>query len=111
MELSLKAILGAVIVVALHFLSKSSNFYLSALVVLFPTFSLIAFIMIGTSRSVADVKETAIFGMFAIIPYAAFILSVIFSSSRFKLFPSLLISTAVWCVSALVLTVLWRKFT
>ena len=110
MEITIKAILGAAIVIALHFLSKSSNFYLAALVVLFPTFSLIAYFMIGTERSMEDVKETAIFGIYAIIPYAAFVLSVIFFSSRLKLFTTLVLSTVVWCVFALALTLLWRKF-
>jgi membrane protein GlpM len=110
MELLVKATIGAVVVLIIHFLSKTPNYYLAALVVLFPTFSLISHIIIGSSRSVQDLKTTAIFGIFATIPLIAYGISVVLLSDKLKLYQTLLVSVLVWFVLAILLVLVWKKF-
>lgn len=64
MALTLKAIIGALMVVLMALLAKSKNYYIAGLVPLFPTFALIAHAIVGTQRGSSDLKATALFGIF-----------------------------------------------
>ena len=57
-----KCLLGAFAVLLIALLSKSKSFYISGLVPLFPTFALIAHYIVGTERTMADLRITALFG-------------------------------------------------
>ncbi|ELH4811451.1 GlpM family protein, partial [Vibrio vulnificus] len=60
-SLFLKSLLGAAAVVIIALLSKSKNFYIAGLVPLFPTFALIAHFIVGSERSMEDLRQTALF--------------------------------------------------
>ena len=72
MALFLKAAIGAIAVVIIDLLSRTKNYYVAALVPLFPTFSLIAYYIIGVGRTVPELKTAIRFGGFALIPYLLF---------------------------------------
>ena len=108
-SLILKCLLGAVAVLIIALLSKSKSFFVAGLVPLFPTFALIAHYMVGTERSAADLRMTALFGLWSLIPYATYLLAVYWLSVRFTLAATLLVATAAWTLCAVVLLVAWSK--
>lgn len=110
MELSFKAFVGATIVVLIHLLSKTSNFYIAGLVVLFPALSLIAHYMVGSARGASDLRVTAIFGLCSLVPYLAYLFSVIFLSEKLKLYQTLTVAVLLWCLFSFLLIILWRRY-
>lgn len=110
LALFLKALLGALAVLIIALLSKTKNFYIAGLVPLFPTFALIAHYMVGTERSRMDLQTTALFGLWSLLPYAAYLLAVYFASVRYSLGVTLLGATLIWGISAALLLVLWGRW-
>ena len=108
-SLFLKCVLGAVAVLLIALLSKSKSFFVAGLVPLFPTFALIAHYVVGTERSATDLRTTAHFGLWSLIPYAIYLLVVYWLSVRFALATTLLLATAAWAVTAVILLAAWFK--
>lgn len=108
-SLLLKSLLGALAVLLIALLSKSKNFAVAGLVPLFPTFALIAHYIVGSERSAADLRSTALFGLWSLIPYAIYLACVWALSVRFSLVTTLLLSTAAWSVGAAVLLFAWFR--
>ena len=109
MSLLLKCLLGAVAVLIIALLSKSRSFFIAGLVPLFPTFALIAHYIVGTERSAADLRTTALFGLWSLVPYAIYLLAVYYLSTRLSLAPTLVLATIAWTVGAIILLVAWSK--
>ena len=110
MALTLKALIGALMVILMALLAKSKNYYVAGLVPLFPTFALIAHAIVGTQRSSEDLKTTALFGIFSIIPYFAYLLSVYIFADKYALWINLILSTLIWIVFAGMLILIWKRF-
>jgi membrane protein GlpM len=110
-SLFLKSLLGAATVLVIALLSKSRLVYIAGLVPLFPTFALIAHYIVGSERSVAALRTTALFGLWSLIPYAIYLFAVYWLSVRFTLIATLLIATAAWVTAASALVFAWMKFT
>lgn len=91
-------------------LSKSKSFYIAGLVPLFPTFALIAHYIVGSERSPTDLRTTALFGLRSLVPYAIYLLSVYWFSTRLPLTGTLLIATGAWAVAAAILLLGWSRF-
>lgn len=108
-SLLLKCLFGAVTVLIIALLSRSKSFFVAGLVPLFPTFALIAHYIVGSERSTADLRITALFGLWSLIPYAIYLLAVYWLSVRFALATTLLLATAAWTVGAAILVVAWSK--
>ncbi|EGQ7937130.1 GlpM family protein [Vibrio vulnificus] len=108
-SLFLKSLLGAAAVVIIALLSKSKNFYISGLVPLFPTFALIAHFIVGSERSMEDLRQTALFGLWSLLPYAAYLAAVYYFSYRFSLVTTLSAATVIWLMAASLLIVAWTK--
>jgi membrane protein GlpM len=109
MELIVKALAGAVVVVIIQVLAQTKNAYIAGLIPLFPTFALIAHYIVGTQRTTADLKETILFGMFSLIPYFLYLVTLYFLVDRFRLVASLLGATFCWIVAATILIVVWGR--
>ena len=107
MSLALKCLLGAVAVLVIALLSRTRNFYIAGLVPLFPTFALIAHYIVGSERSAADLRTTALFGLWSLLPYAVYLATVYWLSVRATLAMTLVAATAAWCVAAAVLLLAW----
>src|SRR6478735_3877004 len=60
LSLVLKCVLGAAVVLVIALLSRTRSFYIAGLVPLFPTFALIAHAIVGSERSPADLRVTAL---------------------------------------------------
>ena len=108
-SLFLKCALGALAVLVIALLSKSKNFYIAGLVPLFPTFALIAHYIVGTERTAADLRTTALFGLWSLIPYAVYLFAVYWLSVRYALVTTLLLATLAWGVAAAILLAAWFK--
>lgn len=107
--LFLKCLLGAAVVLIIALLSKTRNYYIAGLVPLFPTFALIAHYIVGTERSTTDLRNTALFGLWSIIPYAVYLLTVYWLCVRMSLPSTLVLATLAWFASAGVLLLAWSK--
>ena len=107
--LALKCLLGALAVLLIALLSKSRSFYIAGLVPLFPTFALIAHYIVGSERSAADLRVTALFGLWSLAPYAIYLLTVYWLSVRYSLTVTLLAATLAWVVAALLMLLAWSR--
>ncbi|EKF9082461.1 GlpM family protein [Vibrio cholerae] len=104
-----KCLLGALAVLIIALLSKTKSFFISGLVPLFPTFALIAHYIVGTERTMEDLRTTALFGLYSLIPYAAYLLAVYYFSYRLSLTGTLVCATLVWLVFAALLLEGWTR--
>ncbi|MGY5612108.1 GlpM family protein [Vibrio brasiliensis] len=104
-----KCLIGAAAVLVIALLSKSKNFFIAGLVPLFPSFALIAHYIVGSERNMEDLRATALFGLYSLLPYASYLLAVYYFSYRFSLVQTLSMATAVWVVSAMMLLVIWTR--
>ena len=109
MDLILKAALGAGVVILLAILSKTRNYYIAGLVPLFPTFALIAHYIVGKGRSIEDLKTTILFGMWSIIPYFIYLLTLYVLVERMRLEASLALATLAWLIAATLLVTVWVR--
>lgn len=76
--MGLSVLIGFSLVILLAVVGKTQLSWLNGLIPLFPVFSLIAQTSIFLSRGdSAYVKEAAVIGLFSVIPFAAYLLSII----------------------------------
>lgn len=109
MMLFAKSLLGALAVLVIALLARSRHFYIAGLVPLFPTFALIAHALVGQERGPAALRETALFGLCALLPYAAYLLAVYHLAPRLSLTHTLLAATLVWVAAAALLLAIWTR--
>lgn len=110
LSLFFKCLLGAAAVLLIALLSKSKSFFISGLVPLFPTFALIAHYIVGADRTMEDLRLTALFGLYSLVPYAAYLVAVYHFSYKFSLVWTLSLATMIWLCCALMLLIGWTKF-
>ena len=108
--LVLKCGIGALVVLIIALFSKSKSFYIAGLVPLFPTFALIAHYIVGSQRTVTDLRATLLFSMCSIVPYFAYLIAAYFFSYRFSLVYCLLFATIVWIIAAALLLMIWQRY-
>jgi len=108
--LVIKALIGALMVVAIAILSKTRNYYIAGLLPLFPTFALIAHYIVGTERSIDALRTTIVFGLWAVIPYMVYLISLYFFIGGMKLPYALLSAVVCWSLAAWLLISLWARF-
>ena len=108
MDLVLKALIGAVVVLMISIVSHTKNYYIAGLIPLFPAFALIAHYIVGTERSVMDLKSTILFGALSIIPYFIYLGSLYFFVGRMQLTWALMSATGCWVAGAIGVTLVYR---
>ncbi len=108
-ELLVKACLGAVAVVIIELLARTRNYYIAGLVPLFPTFALISHYIVGSQRTVPELKETVGFSVFSLIPYLMYLVAVYCLADRLRLELSLLMGTLLWTAAAAILVLVWNR--
>lgn len=109
-SLAFKALLGALAVLLIALLARSKSFYIAGLVPLFPTFAVIAHYIIGSARPAADLRTTAIFGLWSLVPYAVYLMVVAWGAGRLSLPATLLLAVLAWGVVATVLIMAWGRY-
>jgi membrane protein GlpM len=108
-SLLLQCLLGAGAVLIIALLSRSTNYFVAGLVPLFPTFALIAHYIVGTGRSAVDLRTTALFGLWSLVPYAIYLLAVYWLCVRLSLVTTLVLATVAWAAAAAILLLTWPK--
>ena len=102
--------LGALAVLLIALLAKTRSFYIAGLVPLFPTFAIIAHYIVGSERLASDLRSTAIFGLWSLLPYAAYLFTIVLLSERFTLVVTLTVGALAWAMAAGLLTVWTRTY-
>lgn len=110
MGLLIKAAIGALVVVAIGLLAKTKNYYIAGLIPLFPTFALIAHYIVATERGIDALRATIVFGMWAIIPYFIYLLSLWYFTGLMRVWPALGCAVLCWCLSAWLLIFFWNRW-
>ncbi len=110
LALFLKCTLGAAVVLLISVLSKSKAFYIAGLVPLFPTFALIAHVIVSQQQGAEALRKTALFGLWSLIPYAFYLLMVYVLATKMTMWWCLGIATLCWIVAAAFLIYGWQIF-
>ncbi|ARB85381.1 MULTISPECIES: GlpM family protein [Yersinia] len=110
MGLLLKALIGAAVVVLIGLLSKTRNYYIAGLIPLFPTFALIAHYIVASERSIEALRTTIIFGLWAIIPYFIYLISLYFLINHLRLPLALTAAVLCWVIAAWILISVWSQW-
>ncbi len=110
MGLLIKAILGAAVVVLIGLLAKTRNYYIAGLIPLFPTFALIAHYVVVTERGIEALRTTIVFGMWAILPYFAYLLSLWYFVGVMRLPFAFGSAILCWIAAAWLLIALWSRW-
>lgn len=110
MGLLIKAALGALVVVLIGVLVKTKNYYIAGLIPLFPTFALIAHYIVASERGIEALRATIVFGMWSIIPYFLYLLSLWYFTGFLRLPLALGGAVVCWSLSAWVLIFFWSRF-
>lgn len=108
--LFLKCMLGAGAVLIISILSKSKAFYIAGLVPLFPTFALIAHVIVFQQKGAEALQKTALFGLWSLIPYAIYLIAVYVLATRMSMWSCLGLATLCWVVAAAGLIYGWQLF-
>lgn len=108
--LFLKCMLGAGVVLIISILSKSKAFYIAGLVPLFPTFALIAHVIVFQQKGAEALQKTALFGLWSLIPYAIYLIAVFVLATRMSMWSCLGLATLCWVVAAAGLIYGWQLF-
>jgi uncharacterized membrane protein (GlpM family) len=109
MNLLIKSLVGALMVLLIGLLARTRNYYIAGLLPLFPTFALMAHYIVGSERGTAELRTTIVFGMWAVLPYMAYLISLYWLVDRVRLLPALAAALAVWCMAAAVLVLAWNR--
>lgn len=110
MGVILKCMLGAGVVLIISILSKSKAFYIAGLVPLFPTFALIAHVIVFQQKGAEALQKTALFGLWSLIPYAIYLVAVYVLATRMSMWSCLGVATLCWVVAAAGLIYGWQLF-
>jgi uncharacterized membrane protein (GlpM family) len=110
MGLLIKALLGALVVVLIGVLSKTKNYYIAGLIPLFPTFALIAHYIVASERGIEALRTTIVFGMWSIIPYFIYLLSLWYFTATMRLPYALAGAVVCWSLCAWLLILGWSRF-
>ncbi|MGP2543423.1 GlpM family protein [Yersinia sp. 2541 StPb PI] len=110
MGLLLKALIGAIVVVLIGLLSRTRNYYIAGLIPLFPTFALIAHYIVGHERNIEALRITITFGLWAIIPYFIYLISLYFLIDYLRLPLALTAAVLCWAIAAWILIAAWNQW-
>ena len=110
LSLFLKCVIGAAVVLLISILSKSKAFYIAGLVPLFPTFALIAHVIVSQEKGAEALRQTALFGLWSLIPYFVYLLTVYLLATKLSMWSCLGVATLCWIVAAAGLIYGWQMF-
>ncbi|MFB3897471.1 MAG: GlpM family protein [bacterium] len=108
MAILLKAVLGGLFIGLILWLSQTKLSYLAGLLLFFPIISMPTFFFLGSGGEMDKMRQTIVWSFWSIPVWIAFALTLYLCSYRLKIIPSIILSMAVWFISATIL-VLLRK--
>jgi membrane protein GlpM len=104
-----KCLIGALLMLAIHYLAQTKHYYAAGLVLMLPAVSLPTYYFMHLERGATAVQTTALFGMLSVLAYLAFLVGLYWAEKRFSIIPSTVIALAAWGVVAAALLMLWQK--
>ena len=107
MDIIWKSVIGGLMTAAIVWLSKRGN-TLPGILPLFPTFTVIALLIIGAKGETASFRETCLAGAKTIPAYLAFLAACYFAIGRFDYRLAILAGLAAWLIAALCIFVAAR---
>ena len=108
-NLFVKGLIGAIIVILISLLAKTKYYFLAGMIPLFPTFAVMAHYIAGKANTNAEFKNVLLFGMWSLLPYFAYLLTVYLLHSRETLVVTLFSGIIVWFVVAAPLVYFWQR--
>lgn len=102
-------LIGAVLAIGMGLLARAQLFFLMGLAPLFPAFALLAHILAVEGGSVAGLQAAATFGLYALIPYASYLIAVVILSRTFPPYTAIGLGILAWVVIAVPLVVAWQR--
>ncbi|MTC34958.1 hypothetical protein GKR67_10060 [Providencia alcalifaciens] len=106
--LLIKCLFGALAVLIIAVLSRSKVYYIAGLVPLFPTFALIPHVIVVQEQGVEALRKTALFGLWSLISYAMYLVTVYVFATKLTPWICLSLATLVWVITAAVLVYFWQ---
>lgn len=107
-SLLVKCLFGALAVLVIAILSRSKIYYIAGLVPLFPTFALIAHVIVVQEQGAEALRKTALFGLWSLIPYAMYLITVYVFATKLTPWICLSLATLIWIITAAVLVYFWQ---
>jgi len=110
--LFLKFIIGGLIVLIIDFISRTKYYVISGLIPLFPTFALIAHILILKNgvKPIIQLQNTIIFELYSLIPYAVYLISLYILINKTNTIIAFIISISFWFISAFIIWKIYNTF-
>jgi len=109
LNLLIKCVTAVVIMTAVHYISKTDNYYIAGLALSFPGLSIIAYYFMYKEQGVNKVRITTCFAMLSAIPFIIFLFVLNFALKRYNILNSILISSTVWVIFSSILIVIWKN--
>ncbi len=103
-----KCLVGALIMLAIHYLAQTKHYYVAGLVLMLPAVSLPTYYFMHLERGAAAVQATALFGMLSVFAYLAFLAGLYWAEKRFSIVQSMALALAAWTVVAFALLLIWK---
>ena len=102
-------LIGAALAVTLGVLARYNVHFLMGLVPLFPAFAILAHVLAVNSDGTEGLRSAAGFGLYALCPYAGYLLAVVFLSRHVGDYTAIMIGICIWIVIAIALVSAWRS--
>jgi membrane protein GlpM len=107
LELVVKAVLGALLVIVVQLLARSKNYYIAGMVPLFPTFAVLSHYIVGKERTVAELRKTILLTILTLAPYSIYLFVLYLLVDKLELRSALLVAVAAWGVATTMLLAFW----
>ena len=104
-----KGFVGFSIVIILLLLSQTNKYYIAGLIPLFPSFAIVAHVIVYKGNGIKELKETILFGIFSIIPYFSYLMTLYYFVDLINFYYAIILSVFIWILLAFLLIIYWKK--
>jgi len=109
LNLFIKCLVAVIVMIAVHYISKTNNYYIAGLVLSFPGLSIISYYFMYQEQGALKVRVTTYFAMLSAIPFVIFLLVLNYILKKYNIFNSILVSSIVWVISSSILIIVWKN--
>lgn len=106
-----KCVIASAIMVGIDLVSQTDNYFIAGLMLSFPGLSMVAYYFLAEKGGKLEVIQTTTFALWSLIPFAIFLLALHVMLKKMSFTIAMVVAFVVWLLAALVLLVLWQRFT
>lgn len=106
----INAVIGATLAVGISFLGKTNYYLLTALLPIFPTFTLFAHFTANMEGGEERVKQIVLFGFISTIAYVIYLTVMYFSVQQIRFPYAVMLSLSVWGMAGFYVFHLAKKY-